>query len=54
MNAYEFGFKSRFLDNRLQINGALFYYDYKGQQGQVVDASATANLISLDGKLQGA
>jgi iron complex outermembrane recepter protein len=53
VNAYEFGFKSRFVDNRLQINGSLFYYDYKGQQGQVVDATATANLISLDGTLKG-
>jgi iron complex outermembrane recepter protein len=53
VNAYEVGFKSRFADNRVQINGALFYYDYKGQQGQVVDATATANLISLDGKMKG-
>jgi iron complex outermembrane recepter protein len=53
VNAYEIGFKSRFADNRVQINGALFYYDYKGQQGQVVDASATANLISLDGTMKG-
>ena len=53
VNAYEVGFKTRFMDNRLQINGALFYYDYKGQQGQVVDATATANLIALDGTLKG-
>ncbi len=53
VNAYEIGFKTRFFDNRLQINGALFYYDYMGQQGQVVDNTATANLISLDGKLKG-
>ena len=53
VNAYELGFKSRFLDNRIQFNGAFFYYDYKGQQGQVVDASATANLVSLDGTLKG-
>jgi iron complex outermembrane receptor protein len=53
VNAYEFGFKTRFMDNRLQINGAVFYYDYMGQQGQVVDNTATANLISLDGKLKG-
>lgn len=53
VNAYELGFKTRWFDNRLQINGAFFYYDYKGQQGQVVDASATANLISLDGELKG-
>jgi iron complex outermembrane receptor protein len=53
VNAYEVGFKSRFADNRVQINGSFFYYDYKGQQGQVVDATATANLISLDGTLKG-
>jgi iron complex outermembrane recepter protein len=53
VNAYEMGFKSRFADNRVQINGSVFYYDYKGQQGQVVDASATANLISLDGTMKG-
>ena len=53
VNAYEVGFKTRFLDNRLQFNGSFFYYDYKGQQGQVVDATATANLISLDGTLKG-
>jgi iron complex outermembrane receptor protein len=53
VNAYELGFKTRFADNRVQINGSFFYYDYKGQQGQVVDATATANLISLSGKLKG-
>ena len=53
VDAFEVGFKSRFLENRLQINASAFYYKYKGQQGQVVDASATANLISLDGKLKG-
>jgi iron complex outermembrane recepter protein len=53
VNAYEVGFKSRFLDNKLQVNGAAFYDVYKGQQGQVVDATATANLVSLDGKVDG-
>ena len=54
VNAYELGFKTRFMDNRLQINGAVFYYDYKGQQGQVVDSTATANLVALDGTMKGA
>lgn len=53
VDAFEVGFKSRFFDNRAQLNVAAFYYKYKGQQGQVVDASATANLISLDGTLKG-
>ncbi|WP_428630024.1 TonB-dependent receptor [Sphingopyxis sp.] len=53
VDAFEVGFKSRFFDNRAQLNIAAFYYKYKGQQGQVVDASATANLISLDGTLKG-
>lgn len=53
VNAYEVGFKSRFFDNRVQLNGSAFYYDYKGQQGQVVDSTATAQLISLDGTMKG-
>ena len=53
VDAFELGLKSRFLDNRAQLNISVFYYNYKGQQGQVVDASATANLISLDGSLKG-
>ena len=30
--SYELGFKTRFADNKAQINGALFYYDYKDFQ----------------------
>lgn len=29
LNAYEFGLKTRWLDNRLQFNTAIYYYDYK-------------------------
>ena len=29
LDDYEFGFKTRFLDNRLQVNGTAYYYDYK-------------------------
>ena len=54
VNAFEVGFKTRFFDNRLQINGSFFYYDYKNQQSQVVDQSVTANIITLDGTLKGA
>lgn len=30
--AYEIGFKASLLNNRLQLNGALFYYDYTDKQ----------------------
>ncbi|MET0374840.1 MAG: TonB-dependent receptor [Rhizorhabdus sp.] len=32
--AYEIGLKSRFLDNRVQLNAALFWTDYNGFQAQ--------------------
>jgi iron complex outermembrane receptor protein len=54
VNAYEAGIKSRLLDNRLQANVALFYYDYKGQQvQQIVGARSLTALSSLDGTLKG-
>lgn len=30
LTAFEFGSKNRFLQNRLQVNGGVFYYDYGG------------------------
>ena len=32
LTSYEVGTKNRFLDNRLQVNGAVFYQDYEGYQ----------------------
>ncbi|RYE03505.1 MAG: hypothetical protein EOP61_04370 [Sphingomonadales bacterium] len=32
LTAYVLGFKNRFLDNRLQVNGEIFYQDYRDQQ----------------------
>lgn len=53
VDAFEAGFKSRFLDNRLQLNVSAFHYIYKAQQQQLLDPSSVTFLINLDGKLQG-
>ena len=51
-DALEAGFKARFFDNDLQINGALFYNKYKGQQVQEIQNGA-AFLRSLNGRMYG-
>ena len=35
LTAFEVGFKSSFLDNRAQITGAVYYYDYRDYQDHV-------------------
>lgn len=52
VDAVEAGFKARFLDNKLQLNGALFYNKYKGQQVQEIQDGA-AFLRSLNGRMYG-
>jgi len=39
--AYQVGSKNRFLDDRLQINGEAFYYDYEGYQQYSQEADPT-------------
>lgn len=48
ITAYEIGYKSEWLDNRLRINAATFYYDYKDLQvSRIIDAGgAPVSLIS--------
>ena len=53
VDAFEIGFKSRFLDNRLQFNISAFHYNYKAQQQQLLDPSSVTFLINLDGRLNG-
>ena len=52
LDAYEVGIKSRLLDDRLQLNGAVFYYDYTGQQLQE-SVGATTFLRNLDSTVLG-
>ncbi len=49
MKAYEIGMKGQFLDNRLQVNTAAFFYDYTNlQQGRSVPAGATGFTLVYD------
>ncbi len=49
MKAYELGMKGQFLDNSLQVNSAIFSYDYTDlQQGRSVPAGATGFTLVYD------
>jgi iron complex outermembrane receptor protein len=39
---YELGYKSRFMNNRLQFNATLFYMDYKDKQEEIQEPSETS------------
>ena len=55
IDAFEIGAKTRFLDNRLEVNGAVFHYKYKNQQvEEIVDAVGflrSANATEFGGEL---
>ncbi len=52
VNAFEVGLKSRFANNRVQLNLAGFYYDYSNQQiAQII--GATSFLRSAKGRVYG-
>ena len=54
MTAYEVGSKNRFLDEHLQVNGAVFFMNYKGQQvNQFSDPQAGAQTLNVDSRLYG-
>ncbi|MFN8624751.1 MAG: OmpA family protein [Candidatus Binatia bacterium] len=44
---YELGFKSQWLDNRLRVNAAGYYSDYKDLQQSIFRASSTGGVLSL-------
>ena len=47
VDSYEAGFKTAWLDNRLQVNGAAFHYQYKNQQIIDVRPDGEQPLINL-------
>ena len=57
LTAYTFGSKNRFLNNTLQANFELFYWDYKDQQISVFTginpAGQTARPFNVDGFVRG-
>jgi iron complex outermembrane recepter protein len=53
LDSLEFGFKTRFASNRLQLNGAVFHYDYKNQQVSEV-RGGLAFPQNLNAKVKGA
>jgi iron complex outermembrane receptor protein len=48
VDAWEVGFKSDLLDNRLRVNGAIFYYSYENQQFLDVTPSLLQILVNAD------
>lgn len=53
LDSIEVGFKTRFANNTIQLNGAAFHYDYQNQQVQEV-IGGVAYLRSLNAKVKGA
>ncbi len=53
LDSWEVGFKTRFADDRIQLNGAAFHYDYKNQQVSEV-RGGLAFPQNLNAKVKGA
>lgn len=54
LTAFEIGTKNRFLDHRLQVNGALFYYDYGGYQNSLAVTLSSVQSYSTPLRAYGA
>ena len=59
VDAYEAGFKSQFMDSRLQVNASVFFYEYSDQQfiniigiDQVLENAGSSELYGLDLEVQ--
>lgn len=54
IDAYEVGFKSEFLDRRVRLNAAAFYYDYKNLQvGLISSLGVTSVQNAASARIQG-
>lgn len=53
IRAYEVGFKSTLLDNKVRFNTALFYYDYRNLQVNLYDATAVVLKNAAKAKIKG-
>lgn len=52
INAYEVGTKNQVLSNSVQINGDVYYYDYKGLQVSSIEDNTSVNQ-NIDAKIWG-
>src|SRR5207253_11382392 len=50
----EVGFKSEYLDHRLRLNGAAYYYDYKDYQALIYTVSLEQLIVNADARHVGA
>jgi iron complex outermembrane receptor protein len=54
LTSYEVGFKSEYLDHRLRLNGAAYYYDYKDYQALIYTVSLEQLIVNADATHKGA
>ena len=54
VDAYEVGFKSDLADDRVRLNGSVFYYDYQDMQIQVINAGLTVLSNAAQAEVKGA
>ena len=54
LTSYEVGLKSEFLDRRLRVNGAAYYYDYKDYQALIYTVSLEQLIVNADATHKGA
>jgi iron complex outermembrane receptor protein len=48
LTAYEMGLKSRFLENKLQVNSSLYYWDYQNHQEPVLTYTNVPGVTNLE------